>query len=303
MSGLIMAIQMIAALSLLVILHEFGHYIAARIFGIRVEKFYLFFNPKFSLLTYNKKTGIKFFVIHKGDKAKNEKEKEQDEQAKEYCTYGIGWLPVGGYVKIAGMIDESMDTEAMKKPPQPYEFRSKPRWQRLIVMTAGVIMNLILGIVVLSIMLLVYTKSYLPKDEVNRHGIYSYQMGRDMGFQTGDKILKINGDDFDRFEEVLSTRVLFGADLTIERDGREMIITTPDTLYKAFKKSAAPFISANNFPFVVDSIVDSTGAWTAGVMPGDKIVSINGEPIDCFGELNELLLDNKGKEISLVVFR
>src|SRR3954470_10062127 len=160
MSGLIMTAQLIVGLAILVTLHELGHFLAARAFGIRVEKFYLFFDA----------WGFKFFSIKKGD-----------------TEYGIGWLPLGGYVKIAGMIDESMDTEAMKSPPQPWEFRSKPAWQRLIVMVAGVTMNVILGIAIYSFSLLHFKQDYLPLETVNNgEGIHAYKLGRDLGLQNGD---------------------------------------------------------------------------------------------------------------------
>src|SRR3954466_8589255 len=173
MTGLIMAAQLIAGLAILVTLHELGHFLAARAFGIRVEKFYLFFDA----------WGFKFFSFRKGD-----------------TEYGIGWLPLGGYVKISGMVDESMDKEAMKQPPQPYEFRSKPAWQRLIVMIGGVTMNVILGIVIYSFTLLNYKQSYLPNSEVK--GIYAYKMGKEIGLQDGDKIVAINGKPFERFDDL-----------------------------------------------------------------------------------------------------
>ena len=164
-----MAAQLILGLSILVTLHELGHYLAARAFGIRVEKFYLFFDA----------WGFKFFSFRKGD-----------------TEYGLGWLPLGGYVKIAGMIDESMDSEAMKKPAEPWEFRSKPAWQRLIVMIGGVTMNVILGIAIYTMTLLNFDKQYLSNDNVT-DGIYAYDLGQKIGLQNHDKIVAID-------EEVLS---------------------------------------------------------------------------------------------------
>src|SRR6186713_1899198 len=155
MQGLIMAAQLITGISILVILHELGHFWAARAFGIKVEKFYLFFDA----------WGVKLFSFKKGD-----------------TEYGIGWLPLGGYVKIAGMIDESLDKDQLSGPPQPWEFRSKPAWQRLIVMVAGVTMNVILGIIIFSATLLAYKKDYLPNSEV-KNGIHAYKLGREIGLQ------------------------------------------------------------------------------------------------------------------------
>ncbi|GAB4287986.1 MAG: RIP metalloprotease RseP [Marinilabiliales bacterium] len=298
MGTVIMILQLIAALSILVVLHEFGHFIAARIFGIRVEKFYMFFNPKLSLITYKKGEGLKFFVIHK-----KEDEKAENQEDNPHTTYGIGWLPLGGYVKISGMIDESMDKEQLKKPPQPYEFRSKPAWQRLIVMIGGVIMNLILGIVVLSFIHFKYTQNFLPVNEVNKNGIYAYEYGRQMGFQTGDKIVAINGKPFERFSEVTSYGVLFGDNITVERDGKEIVIDIPDTLYRALKKMEFPFVSAENYPFHVDSLPEKSLARDAGIKPGDKFIALNGEEIKCIGQFRELLSKNKNKEIKLSVLR
>ena len=204
MSGLIMAAQLILGLSILVTLHELGHFLAARMFGIKVEKFYLFFDA----------WGIKLFSFKKGD-----------------CEYGIGWLPFGGYVKIAGMVDESMDKDQLAQPAQPWEFRSKPAWQRLIVMVAGVVMNVILGIAIFSMSLLHYKGSYLKNDSV-KHGIVAYKLGEEIGLRTGDKVVAINGKPFDRFDDLLSTRVLFGATLTVNRIGETIQIEVPDDFYK-----------------------------------------------------------------------
>jgi regulator of sigma E protease len=188
-----MAAQLIMGLAILVTLHELGHFLAARAFGIKVEKFFLFFDA----------WGVKLFSVTKGE-----------------TEYGIGWLPLGGYVKIAGMIDESLDTDQLSTEPQPWEFRAKPAWQRLIVMIAGVTMNVILGIVIFSFSLLHYKQDYLPVSEVNKgEGIYAYRLGQELGFKNGDKILAIDGKKFDRFDDVLSSRVMFGANVTIERNG------------------------------------------------------------------------------------
>src|SRR5258706_11840472 len=188
--------QLLLALSLLVILHEFGHFITARWFRCRVEKFFLFFDPWFSLV--KKKVGD--------------------------TVYGIGWLPLGGYVKISGMIDESMDKEAMKLPPQPWEFRAKPAWQRLIVMIGGVTMNVILGVAIYSYILPHYSGKYLPIENVT-DGIYAYELGRDAGLQTGDKIVSFNGEKIERFEDLLGSKVLFGGKFTVNRNGKLLDIT------------------------------------------------------------------------------
>src|SRR6187549_2236665 len=176
MNGLIMTAQLLLGLSILVILHELGHFLAARAFGIKVEKFYLFFDA----------WNVKLFSFKKGD-----------------CEYGIGWLPLGGYVKIAGMIDESMDTEQMAGPPQPWEFRSKPAWQRLIVMLGGIFVNVVIGILIFIGLIFVYGETFTLKDEVNKNGGFAVgEIGEAIGLKSGDKIIKINGADFNYVEEI-----------------------------------------------------------------------------------------------------
>ena len=276
MDGLIMAVQLIMGLSLLVILHEFGHYIAARAFGIRVEKFYLFFDA----------WGIKLFKFKKGD-----------------TEYGIGWLPLGGYVKITGMIDESMDKEAMKEPAQPWEFRSKPAWQRLIVMLGGVVMNVIVGLIIFTFINLHYTKGYVPTDSVNADGIYAYQAGRDIGFQTGDKIISVNGDKIERFSDATSIEVLFGAQIVVNRNGEEITINVPDTTYKTLKTSGFPIFAETNYNFTVDSILAGYNAAKAGILNGDKFISVNSEEIKTYGQFSELLRQNKASTVSVIMDR
>lgn len=286
-----MAAQLILGLSILVILHELGHYMAARAFGIRVEKFYLFFDA----------WGFKFFSIKKGN-----------------TDYGIGWLPLGGYVKIAGMIDESMDTEALKKPPQPWEFRSRPAWQRLIVMVSGVLMNVILGVIIYSCILLFYTKQYLPNESV-KDGIYAYEQARKIGFQPGDKIITINGKKIERFEDIVSTRVLFGATVTIERKGLRTGIIVPDTLYRmVMKKYKGSFIDFDNYSFSVDSVLlvyedyperiarkqrIITPAYLAQIKKGDKFIYVDKTLIESFGHFREILVENAGKSVCMTIER
>lgn len=204
MNVIIMVAQLILGLSILVVLHELGHFLAARAFGIRVEKFYLFFDA----------WNFKLFSFKIGE-----------------TEYGMGWLPLGGYVKIAGMIDESMDKEQLNKPVEPYEFRAKPAWQRLIVMIGGVTVNLILGIIIFAFILLKYEKEYLPVSQVNSDGVYASVAGLDAGFKSGDKVIAINGDEVTRFKDVQSLRNLFGSVYTVERDGQKMDVTIPDDFY------------------------------------------------------------------------
>ncbi len=276
MNGLVMTAQLITALAILVTLHELGHFLAARAFGIKVEKFYLFFDA----------WGFKLFKFKRGE-----------------TEYGIGWLPLGGYVKIAGMIDESMDKEAMKLPAEPWEFRSKPAWQRLIVMIAGVTMNVILGVVIYSFVLLHYEKNYLPNDAV-KDGVYAYNLGRDVGFKTGDKIIAINGKPFERFVDALGSRVLFGATITVMRDGKNMEITVPDDFYKTvMKEGKGRFLGPDNVQFTIDSIAKGGNADKAGLTKEDKIIVVNNDTIKCEGQLKDAIHSNFGKEIGMTVIR
>jgi regulator of sigma E protease len=276
MTGLIMAAQLILGLSILVILHELGHYLAARAFGIRVEKFYLFFDA----------WGVKLLSFRVGE-----------------TEYGIGWLPLGGYVKIAGMIDESMDKEAMKKPPQPWEFRSKPAWQRLIVMLGGVTVNAILGVLIFAFVLLKYNQEYLPNESVT-DGIYAYELGRKIGFQTGDQILTVDGKKVERFSDILSTRVFFGSHLEVKRGNETVVIDVPDDFYRRLKDNPGNrIISADNFPFVIDSVVPGMPAAEAGFLEGDAVIAMDGERIGSWGAFAEHVGARKGMMVQALVAR
>jgi regulator of sigma E protease len=276
MEGLTMAAQLILALSIIVTLHELGHFLAARAFGIRVEKFYLFFDA----------WGVKLFKFKKGD-----------------TEYGIGWLPLGGYVKIAGMIDESMDKEAMKLPAQPYEFRSKPAWQRLIVMLGGVIMNFVLGIIILAYVTLHYEKQYLPVDSLT-NGIYAYDLGKEVGFETGDKILAVDGQKIDRFNDIISQNNIMGAKVTVERNGEEVEVTIPQDFYKNYSGSTRPlFIQADNFNFSVDSVIAGSAAEKAGLKKGDEIMVVDSTPIQSFGDFRTIVSKHAGESLAIKVLR
>ena len=198
MDYVIMAGQLMLSLSILIVLHELGHFLPARMFGTRVEKFYLFFDPWFSLFKYKK-----------GD-----------------TEYGIGWLPLGGYVKISGMIDESFDTEQMAQEPQPWEFRSKPAWQRLIIMLGGVTINFLLGFFIYGMVLWFWGEEYIPNDKLE-YGIYADSLGREMGLETGDQILAIDGNPYTKFNDRLVVREVIINDaktITVERAGAEQEI-------------------------------------------------------------------------------
>jgi len=270
MTALIAAGQLILALSLLVVIHEFGHYIACRIFGIRVTKFYIFFDPWFKI--WSKKIGE--------------------------TEFGIGWLPLGGYVKISGMIDESLDTKQMKEEPKEWEFRAKPAWQRLIVMLAGVFMNVVAAVVILTMSHLVHTKSYLPVDNVEE-GIYAYPYARFLGFESGDKVVAIDGKQTVRYEDVFSSKLYFAETITVDRNGDTLELEMTDTLY-SYLKNGGTFISLENHSFIVDSLVEGMPAYEAGVVSGSRLLSIDKIPVNSFGKMREVLSFNKGEEMSFV---
>lgn len=276
MSGLIMAAQLLLGLSILVILHELGHFLAARAFGIKVEKFYLFFDA----------WGFKLFSFKRGD-----------------CEYGIGWLPLGGYVKIAGMIDESMDTEQMKQPAQPWEFRSKPAWQRLIVMLGGIIVNIIVGIFIFWMMTFKYGESYIPNSSVT-NGINPGVIGKEIGLKKGDRVIAVNGKKVIRFEELISSKVLLGNTvLTVVRNGKTLDIPVPDNLLNKVSDlgidefiSRAPLLSTS-----VDSVYNA--ALKAGFKKGDRILAINEVPVKYNVDVREQLIKFKGKQAPFTVQR
>lgn len=275
MTGLIMAAQLILGLSILVLLHEFGHFIMARAFGIKVEKFYLFFDA----------WGFKLFKFtYKG------------------TEYGMGWLPLGGYVKIAGMIDESVDKEQMKLPQQPWEFRSKPAWQRLFVMLGGVTVNLILGVILFAMVILVYEKDYVPNSAIE--SISPYELGEKAGFKEGDKILEINGKEVVRFKDAISIEIIFGADITIDRAGQKQVIHVDDSFYDEFKKSKQKNLYEPSLgQIIIDSIVPNSPANNAGITKGDKILSLNEVEVLSFPQFTKELEPLKNSEIILTLVR
>lgn len=275
MDVLIMVSQLILSLAILVVLHEAGHFIPAKFFKTRVEKFYLFFDPWFSLFKYKK-----------GD-----------------TEYGVGWLPLGGYVKISGMIDESMDKEQMKKPPQPWEFRSKPAWQRLIIMLGGVFVNFILGFFILAMLLFAKGETYLPNDSVE-FGIYADSIGVEMGLRTGDHILAIGDQPFDRFNEreVIREIVINGArEISVRRDGREVIVPVEDRFVRLLSSHSFrnQSLFMPRFPFKVAQMQPGGPAEEAGMRDGDEVLNFDGRQIRFFDEFRELAQENAGNEVQL----
>jgi regulator of sigma E protease len=278
MSIVIMVGQLILGLSILVILHELGHFLAARAFGIKVEKFYLFFDA----------WGISLFKFnYKG------------------VEYGIGWLPLGGYVKIAGMIDESMDTEQLAGPPQPWEFRSKPAWQRLIVMLGGITVNVFLGILIFWILTIKYGETYIPNAEI-KYGIVPGKLGLKIGLQPSDRITAINGKPVVRFDELTSTKVILGnTDLTVQRADQVLHVKVPGNMLNDLADMGIEsFIS--RFPrakFAVDSVVPNSNANKAGLKVGDSIVAVNGAKIVFFDEFKTQIQQYSNKSVLLSIKR
>lgn len=286
MEGIIMAAQLILGLSILVTLHELGHFIPAKLFKTRVEKFYLFFDflfPVQGLLNFS------LFKIKKGD-----------------TEYGLGWFPLGGYVKIDGMIDESMDKDFLKSEPKPWEFRSKPAWQRLIIMIGGVVVNVITGIVIFIALTYYVGESYLPSSEA-KYGIVAHELATELGLKTGDKILKINGKEYQNFSDPIDPDVLLesGSFYTINRNDSIFDLTIPNGFINKMadkKYKNASFLEPIT-PFSVGKIVPGDPADKAGLKQGDKITFVDSIKIDYFHQFQDVLKVKKDREITLSVLR
>lgn len=253
----IRALQLIMALSLLVLVHEFGHFIFSRIFKVRVEKFYLFFDWGFSLFKW---------------KPKNSE-----------TEYGVGWIPLGGYCKISGMIDESMDTEQMKQPVQPWEFRSKPAWQRLLIMIGGVLFNFILAMFIYSMIMFTWGESYTDIRKAT-YGMEFNENAKSLGFVDGDIILKVDDKEADRYSVDLLRAIADGKVVTVLRGGKEASIEIPEDFGLLDMGKGTPFMQYR-IPAVVDSIMPESAAQLAGIEKGDSITSIGGKEIASWQKL------------------
>ena len=275
MEILIKALQFFLSLSILIVIHELGHMLPARLFKIRVEKFYLFFNPWFSL-----------FKIKRGE-----------------TEYGMGWLPLGGYVKIAGMIDESMDKEQMKQPAKPYEFRSKPAWQRLIVMLGGVTFNILLAAVIYIFMLFFVGEQYLPARNV-KYGIVADSLAREIGMQTGDRIVQLNNQEVEDFFDIPREFILGNVrTYTVEREGQLVTNPVPEDFFGRLISARGANFFTLRFPFIVGHVMEDSPAAQAGLQPGDHITAIGGIPTWSFDEFRQQIGQFTDQETTLEVVR
>ena len=266
--------QFLLSLSLLIVLHELGHFIPAKLFKTKVEKFYLFFDVKYSL--FKKKIGE--------------------------TEYGIGWLPLGGYVKIAGMIDESMDKEQMAQPPQPWEFRSKPAWQRIIIMLGGVTVNFILAYIIFVFVSFIYGDTDIKIDSLKGGYQIENPVLLDAGFKTGDKVIAINDQSIEKDSEI-GQYIIGAQQMTVDRQGEKTIIDLPENFLGQLSDEGSRNLFKYRYPFIVESIPDSSANATVDIKPGDVILSLNGKKLDYFDEFEDELQNLKGQTVSAELLR
>lgn len=320
-------IQLILALSILVIIHEFGHFIASRIFGVRVEKFYMFFDWKFSIFRCKKVNGawkFKFFCKNEPEKyitheridpvaKKKEYEYEpidlntlpEDDwrKAEDSTEFGLGWVPLGGYCKIAGMIDESMDQAQMSQEPQPWEFRTKPAWQRLIIMIGGVCMNVILAFVIYIGLIASYGEQYISTEEVNKYGIAVDSLGYNLGLRDGDKIITVGGEYIEDFSQIPMALILEDTKyIDVERDGQEMRVELPEDAVSQLIKARSMFISTR-MPFVVGGFSNGSYAEKAGMLPNDQIIAINEVETPYFQDFKKNIVNYRDQDVDMMIVR
>ena len=310
--------QFVLSISILVILHELGHYLPAKWFKTRAEKFYLFFDPWFSLFAMKKINGkwkYKFFFKNLADTEIIEVDGKKKEvpinvenlpdddwrKHRDSTQWGIGWLPFGGYVKIAGMIDESMDTEQMKKPAEPWEFRSKPAWQRLIIMLGGVTVNFFLAWLIFSALSFFNGESYYDNTKIE-DGIAVNTAGEKMGLKSGDRIISADGKEIKSFNS-LGVEILFADKVNVLRDGKEIVLDiNKEGVGEVLKTGTGGYLSVRT-PTIVDSVLEGKPAKLAGLEKGDKIVGINGQPTLFFDEVTKALELNKNQKVSVEFIR
>lgn len=267
--------QFILSFSILVVLHELGHFLPAKWFGCRVDKFYLFFNPGFSL--FKKKVGE--------------------------TEYGLGWVPFGGYVKIAGMVDESMDKEQLKAPPQPYEFRSKPAWQRLIIMLGGVTVNVILALLIFIAITWVWGAEYLPPQNV-KYGLAVDSLGRTAGLKDGDVVVKVGNEPVqDALKVAYMIMTTDAKHLTVRRDGQLVQLPVPDDMITSLSKSKGAGFTSIRFPTIVDGFPKNSNAEKAGIKKGDRIIAVDSLQTPFFQDFQREIRKRKGTEANIKLLR
>lgn len=323
---LIKAIQLILSLSILVLVHEYGHYIFSKLFNIRVEKFYMFFNPSFSILRAKKIAGkwrVKFFAKNTDDVSNQDIDEQSEIEGKdiqqvqttdtsnedwskhpESTEWGIGWVPLGGYCKISGMIDESMDKEQMKLPPKPWEFRSKPAGQRLLVMTGGVIFNLLLAFFIYSMIIFTWGDSYVSLKDVNMGMEYS-QTAQNVGFENGDVILYADGEEvIDRSDLVdnFASQVIEADQVTVLRNGQEVVIDIPSNFVQMLMEENKGF-AGYRVPTVVQDVEEGGYADETGLIAGDSLVAINDVTVPTFVDFKTELENYKGNQVTMSFYR
>lgn len=276
MTILIKILQFLLSLSILVLIHELGHFVMAKIFKTRVEKFYLFFDPWFSI-----------FKFRKGE-----------------TEYGVGWVPLGGYVKISGMIDESLDTEQMKQPPQPWEFRSKKSWERLLIMTGGVLFNFILAILIYVMVLYAWGETYLPTSNV-KYGIVTDSVGYSIGLRNGDKIVSVDNQYIDNFHQIIPDILLNKRKtIQVERDGQILNIDIPVEYTAQLLKNKGAFEPRTPFrPFIVAGFGKISPARDAGLIIGDELTGIDGNVFEYYDEFQKYLADKKNSQVTVNILR
>ena len=326
MTILIKVLQFFLSLSILIFIHELGHFLAAKAFKTRVEKFYLFFDWGFSLFRCKKVNGkwrFKFFAKNEPEKytvteykdASGKKQKkydlidpntlpEDDWRRSDETEYGIGWFPLGGYNKIAGMVDESMDKSQMQQPPQLWEFRSKPAWQRFIIMVAGVFMNVVLAVAIYIGLLAKEGEQYLPTAEVNKYGITVDSLGYELGFRDGDKILAIDGKYIENFQQIPMQIILDKAEaVEVERNGKDTLIHLPeDAVTQLLSSQDANFISFR-VPFLVADVVKNSVGEAGGLKPGDVIIGINDLETPYYQDFVKNIKKCKNQDVAIKVVR
>jgi len=273
---IVKALQLLLSLSFLIVLHELGHFIPAKLFKTRVEKFYLFFDVKYSL--FKKKIGE--------------------------TVYGIGWLPLGGYVKIAGMIDESMDKEQMAGPPQPWEFRSKPAWQRLIIMLGGVTVNFILAIIIYVALAYAYGDQYIKADSLkDGFHVINTEIGDKLGIKTGDNILAVDGKSIEKFGS-LPLEIINGNTMTIQRDAQTFDQEIPvDFIAKLLEMDEKTSFIYPRTPFIIKEISEDSHNKGVDFQKGDEVIAVNGQKVHYYDQVTSFLETNKGVKASFTVLR